>query len=201
MFDRRNVVAVLLAGALAAGCSEGTTDPPDTSEPLSAAESLALFEAMRAIQSDPDPTIIGGSENSMVVACPLGGQITIMIDVVEESVADTARLRSDFTAAPSGCQVSSGGIQFTVDGRPSVRERTVATIVGFFEAFTIEGSVTGALDWQSDGRSGSCDIDMTLSGGLDSSGTEPSLAAVLAGSLCGHETRLDVEEVPGGPSG
>lgn len=201
MFDRRNVVAVLLAGALAAGCSEGTTDPPDTSEPLSAAESLALFEAMRAIQSDPDPTIIGGSENSMVVACPLGGKITIMIDVVEESVADTARLRSDFTAAPSGCQVSSGGIQFTVDGRPSVRERTVATIVGFFEAFTIEGSVTGALDWQSDGRSGSCDIDMTLSGGLDSSGTEPSLAAVLAGSLCGHETRLDVEEVPGGPSG
>lgn len=201
MFDRRSVIAVLLAGALAAGCSEGTTEPPDTSERLSEAESLALFEAMRAIQSDPDATIIGGSENSMVVACPLGGQITITIDVVEESVADTARLRSDFTATPSACQVSSGGMRFTVDGRPSVRERTVATIVGFFEAFTIEGSVTGALDWQSDDRSGSCDIDMTLSGGLDSSGTEPSLAAVLAGSLCGHETRLDVEEVPGGPSG
>ena len=52
MFDRRSVIAVLLAGALAAGCSEGTTDPPDTSERLSEVESLALFEAMRAIQGD-----------------------------------------------------------------------------------------------------------------------------------------------------
>lgn len=203
MSDRRNVVAVLLAGALAAGCNEGTTDLPDASDQLSAAEAMALFEAMRAIQGDPDPTIIGGSETSLVVACPLGGQITITSDVVEEVVADTVRLSSDFTTAPSGCQVSSGERRFTVDGRPSVRERTVTTIVGVFEAFTLEGSVTGALDWQADDRSGSCDIDMTLSGGLDSSGTEPSVAAVLTGTLCGHETRLDLdveEGVPGGPS-
>ncbi len=195
MFDRRNVTAVLLAAALAAGCSEGTTEPPVTAEPLSAAESVALFEAMRAIQSDTAPTIIGGSENSIVIACPMGGQVAITGGVVEESVADTARLTSDFTASPSGCQLSSGEMRFTVDGRPSVRDRTVTTIVGFFEAFTLEGSVTGALDWQSDGRSGSCDIDLTLSEAPASSGTGSSVAAILDGTLCGHETRLELEGV------
>ncbi|WP_419860706.1 hypothetical protein [Candidatus Palauibacter sp.] len=204
MFDRRNVTAVLLAAALAAGCSEGTTEPPATAEPLSAAESVALFEAMRAIQSDTAATIIGGSENRIVIACPMGGQVTLTQTVVDESVADTARLTANSTASPSGCQLSSGGTRFTVDGRPGVRERTIITIVGFFEAFNLDGSVTGALDWVSDGRSGSCDIDLTLSEAPDSSGSGSSLAAVLVGTLCGHETRIDTEtriETEGGPSG
>lgn len=195
MFDRRDVTAVLLAAALAAGCSEGTTEPPVTAEPLSAAESVALFEAMRAIQDDPAATIIGGSENSIVLACPMGGQVTLTQTVGEESVADTARLTIESTASPSGCELSSGGTRFTVDGRPSVRERIVTTFVGLFEAFTLEGSVTGVLDWQSDGRSGSCTIDLTLSEAPDSSGTGSSVVALLAGTLCGHETRLELEGV------
>lgn len=195
MFDRRNVTAVLLAAALAAGCSEGTTEPPVTAEPLSAAESVALFAAMRAIQGDTTATVLGGSENSVVIACPMGGQVTLTQTVVEESVADTARMTASSTASPSGCQLSSGGTRFTVDGRPSVRERVVTTFVGFFEEFTLEGSVAGALDWQSEGRSGSCDIDLTLSEAPDSSGTGSSVAAVLAGTLCGHETRLELEGV------
>lgn len=195
MFDRRNVTAVLFAGALAAGCSEGTTEPPVTAEPLSAAESVALFEAMRAIHGDTAATIIGGSENSVVIACPMGGQVALTMSVVEESVADTVRLTTDATASPSGCQLSSGGTRFTVDGRPSVRERIVTSFTGLFEAFTLEGSVTGALDWQSDGRSGSCNIDLTLSEAPDSSGTGSSVAAVLSGTLCGHETRLELEGV------
>ena len=189
MFDRRNVVAALLAGALATGCSEGTTSPPTTGEPLSAAEATALFEAMRAVHHDTAATIIGGSENSYVVACPLGGQVTITGTVVDETVADTARLTVDHAASPSGCRVSSGGAHFTVDGRPHVRERMILTLVGF-EAFNLEGSVAGTLDWQSDGRSGSCNIDMALSGAPDTSGTGSSVAAVLTGTLCGHETRM-----------
>jgi hypothetical protein len=195
MFDRRNVTAVLLAGALAAGCSEGTTEPPATAEPLSAAESVALFAAMRAIQGDTAATILGGSENSIVMACPLGGQVTLTMSVVEESVADTARMTATSTASPSGCQLTSGGTHFTVDGRPSVRERIVTTFVGFFEEFTLGGSVAGALDWQSEGRSGSCNIDLTLSEAPDSPGTGSSVAGILAGTLCGHETRLELEGV------
>ena len=193
---------MLLAAALAAGCSEGPTEPPATAEPLSATESVALFGAMRAIQSDPAATIIGGSENSAVIACPMGGQVTLTMSVVEESVADTVRLTTNSTASPSGCQLSIGGTRFTVDGRPDVRERIVASFTGLFEAFTLEGSVTGALGWQSDGRSGSCTIDLTLSEAPDSSGTASSVVAVLDGMLCGHETRLELEGVVDpGPSG
>ena len=201
MFDRRNVIAVLLAGALAAGCSEGTTDPPDATERLSEAESLALFEAMRAIQTDTAATIIGGTENSLVIACPLGGQVTITIDVVEESVADTARLRSDF----HGRSQRLPGVErrdAVHRGRPSERPRTDRrhhrrSVRSVHPRGFSDRSAGLAVRWPE----GPATSDLTLSGGLDSSGTEPSLAAVLAGTLCGHETRLDIEDVPGGPSG
>ncbi|WP_423924685.1 hypothetical protein [Candidatus Palauibacter sp.] len=191
---------VLVGGllALAVGCGDGTTEPDDT--PLTMTEAEALFEGMRVIQQDTAPRIIHASEDSIVVACPLGGQLRRTVMFVDESVADTLRLAWDFTAAPAGCQFSSGGLQFTVDGAPEVRERGAFVLAGFFEHFSIEGSVTGRLDWQLDDRSGSCDIDLVLSGEPDLSSTEPSVAGVLSGALCGHEAEIEVEAVPG-PAG
>ena len=200
MCDRRHVIAVVLAGTLAAGCSEGTTEPPTTAAPLSAAESMALFEGMRAIQLDSTSTIIGGSESSLVVACPLGGQVSLALTFADESVADTLRLTWDSTAVPTGCQLSHGGLQFTVDGTPGVRDQGALVLVGFGEHFGLEGSVTGALDWRLDDRSGSCDMDLVLSGEPDLSATETSVAAVLSGTLCGHEAEIEVQGIPG-PSG
>ena len=199
--QRVEVVRGILVGgfcALAVGCGDGMMEPRDAS--LTMAEAEALFEGMRAIQMDSTPRIIRATENSAVVACPLGGQLTLTGMVVDESVADTLRLVSDFTASPSACQLSHGGLQFTVDGAPSVRERTAVVIVGLLEHFSLEGSVTGRLDWQLDDRSGSCDIDLVLSGEPDPTATEPSVAAVLSGMLCGHEAEIEVEGVPG-PAG
>ena len=194
------VRGVLLGGLciLAVGCGDGTTEPDDA--PLTMNEAVALFEGMRVIQQDSTPRIIHASEDSTVVACPLGGQVRVTGSVGDTSVADTLRLETDFTAAPTGCQFSQGGLQFTVDGNPDVRERIVVVIVGFFEHFSIEGSVTGRLDWQFDGRSGSCDIDLVVSGEPDLSGTEPSAAGILSGMLCGHEVELEVQGLPG-PAG
>ena len=205
MFRRKMDTAwgVLVGGlcALAVGCGDGTTEPDDAPDnaPLTMTEAVALFEGMRAILQDTTPRIIHASEDSLVVACPLGGQARRTLMFVDGSVADTLRLAWDFTAAPAGCQFSSGGLQFTADGAPEVRERGAFVLAGFFE-FSIEGSVTGRLDWQLDDRSGSCDIDMVLSGEPDLSGTEPSVAAVLSGTLCGHEAEVEVEGVPG-PAG
>ena len=172
-----------------------------TTRLLTMNEAVALFEGMRAILQDATPRIIHTSEDSKVVACPLGGQVRITGSVADESAADTLRLETDFTAAPTGCQFSQGGLQFTVDGDPGVRERTVFVIAGVFEHFSLEGSVTGRLDWQLDDRSGSCGIDLVLSGEPDLSGTEPSVAGGLSGMLCGHEVELDeVQSLPG-PAG
>ncbi|WP_420636565.1 hypothetical protein [Candidatus Palauibacter sp.] len=206
MFRRKMDAAwgVLVGGlcALAVGCGDGTTEPdnaPDNA-PLTMTEAVALFEGMRAILQDSAPRIIHASEDSTVAACPLGGQVRLTGVSVDGSVADTLRLVSDFTAAPTGCQISSGGLQFTVDGAPGIRERTEVVIVGFLEHFSIEGSATGRLDWQLDDRSGSCDVDLVLSGEPDLSGTEPTVAGVLSGTLCGHEAEIEVEDVPG-PAG
>ena len=103
------VRGVLLGGLciLAVGCGDGTTEPDDA--PLTMNEAVALFEGMRVIQQDSTPRIIHASEDSTVVACPLGGQVRVTGSVGDTSVADTLRLETDFTAAPTGCQFSQGG--------------------------------------------------------------------------------------------
>ena len=154
-------------------------------------EAVALFEGMRTIQRDTTPTIIHASEDSTVVACPAGGQVRVSGSVVEGQAADTLRLETDFTAAPTGCRFSQDGLEFTVDGSPGIREHTVVVIVGFFDSFGIEGSVTGDLDWRLDGRSGSCALELTLRGEPDLSGTEPSVDGMFSGMLCGHEVALE----------
>lgn len=169
---------------------------PDNA-PLTLSEAEALFAGVRAIAQDSSLQVIQATENSAVLACPLGGQVELAGMFVDGSVADTLRIVSDFTAAHRGCQFSHGGLQFTVDGAPEVRERTVVVIVGFLEHFSLEGSVTGGLDWQLGDRSGSCDVDLVLSGEPDLSGTEPSVAGVLSGTLCGHEAEIEVEGIPG----
>ena len=60
-----------------------------------------------------------------------------------------------------------------------------------------EAVVTGSVDWQLGGRSGSCDIDLVLSGEPDLSATEPSVAGILSGMLCGHEAEVEVQSLPG----
>ena len=50
-----------------------------------------------------------------------------------------------------------------MDGSPHVLQEVDIQIVGFFEGLTVEGAVSGGLDWEVDDRSGTCMIDLTLS--------------------------------------
>lgn len=190
------VYALLVGGLLVAalGCGDGATEPDD--EPLTMNEAVALFEGMRAIQQDSTPRILHASSDSTVVACPIAGRVRLTGSASESVAGDTLRLESDFTAAPAGCQFSHGGHQFTTDGDPGVRERTVVAIAGLFEHFSIEGTVAGSVDWQLGGRSGSCGIDLVLTGEPDLSGNEPSVAGKLSGALCDHDVELEVQSVP-----
>jgi len=194
---RAGVHGLLFASLLllAFGCGDSTTEPEN--EPLTMNEAVALFEGMRAIQQDSTPRILHASDDSTVVACPVAGQVRVTGSASEAVAGDTLRLSTDFTAAPAGCQFSQGGHQFTIDGDPGVRERTVVVIAGLFEHFSIEGTVTGSVDWQLDGRSGSCGIDLVLTGEPDLSGNEPSVAGMLSGTLCDHDVNLEAQSVPG----
>lgn len=196
---KAGVHGLLFGGLLlvALGCQDGTTEPDN--DPLTMDEAVAMFEGMRAIQQDSTPRILHASDDStiVIVACPIAGQVRVTGSVAEAVTGDTLRLETDFTAAPAGCQFSQAGHQFTTDGDPGVRERIVVVIAGLFEHFSIEGGVTGSVDWQLDGRSGSCSLDLVLTGEPNLSGNEPGAAGMLSGTLCDHDVDLEVQGVPG----
>ena len=189
---RRTAVRGLLLGGLlaaASGCRDGTTEPGD--DLLAADEAVALFEGMRAIEQDSMPRILHASDDSVVVACPVSGRLRVTGRSSESVSGDTLRLETEFTAAPAGCRFSQEGREFTVDGDPGIREHTVVVMVGFGEHIGIDGAVAGVVDWQLAGRSGSCNVDLVLTGEPARPGG-PSATGMLSGRLCDHDVELEI---------
>ena len=193
--QRIAVLGILLAGALVA-CEES---PTETEDQLTGSETEALLLGMRALISDTTLMVISVTPTGAVLGCPLGGQVTASGGGMDEQVGDTARLITDFTLTPDGCAFGSQGLEFAVTGNPSVHDRLVLTIIGFFEEVLVEGETTGTLDWELDGRTGTCMIDLELSVVPDFSGPEPTANGSYAGTMCGHDVDIDVGSiVPGG---
>lgn len=65
----------------------------------------------------------------------------------------------------------------------------------------VEGTVVGSLDWQLDGRSGCCGMDLELTAEPDLSGNEPGVSGTLSGTLCDHDGELEIESVSGPDDG
>ncbi len=183
----------LSACALVVGACADTTDPEN--DPLALAEATALFVGLRSSTMDTTFTPIFLSEDSVIVRCPLGGQAKLVLSFVESPpVNDTARLVTDAEITPRSCTFTGLGFQFTVDGNPSIRDITRTSIVATTFEFLLDGTTTGALDWELAGRTGTCEIDLTLSGAPDVSGGEPTFRARYAGTMCGYEVDLDASE-------
>lgn len=186
--------------AIALGACTDSTEP-ETS-PLALAEATALLVGLRAATSDTTFTPIFFSADSIIVRCPLGGQARLIGSIDDRPpVNDTARLVVDFDIVPAGCGFTGLGFQFTVDGNPGIRDVTTTSIVTTTLQFLVDGSTTGALDWELAGRTGTCEIDLTLTGRPDFSGTEPGFSARYAGTMCGYEVDLDASEFISPPGG
>ena len=193
--DRIAILGICFAGALVA-CED---DPTEPEYPLTEAETAAMFLGMRGLIGDTTLTLVSATPAGAVFACPLGGQVTASGGVMEEQVADTARLITDFTLIPDGCGFGSGAYEFAVTGNPSVQDRLVLTIIGSTFEFLVEGATNGTLDWELDGRTGTCMIDLQLSVVPDFSGGEPTANGSYAGTMCGHDVQFDVGNImPGG---
>lgn len=186
-YRRCSLLAMVFASAVAA-CDDSTTAP---AEPLSMAETEALYLGMQELASDTAPDLVAVTSNGSVIACPLGGQVTAVFDISEEEAADTARVITNITLNPEGCVLSNGGYEFTLDGNPNVHTAVAIGIVGQTLEFHVEGSITGGVDWQLDDRSGTCLIDLMLSAELDTTGTDPTPTATFSGTMCGHEVGFD----------
>ncbi len=180
--------------AVAVGACTDSTEPD--SSPLALPEATALFVGLRAATSDTTFTPIFFSADSIVVRCPLAGRAKLVGSIEERPpVNDTARLVTDFDITPTGCGFTSLGFEFTVDGNPSIRDISTTSIVTTTLQFLLDGSTSGALDWELAGRTGTCEIDLTLTGRPDFSGTEPSFSARYTGMMCGYEVDFDASEL------
>lgn len=178
-----------LALILAVGACESDTEPENE---LSMEESVALLTAAGSMLSDTTITPIHVSEDSVVVACPQGGQARLIGAFTEEE-GDTARLGVNFQITPTGCGLTGGGLQFTVDGNPNFIYTLTVEIIAATLEFNISGSIVGGLNWALGERSGDCDLALTLEAVPDL--VNETLNGVYRGTLCGHEVEIDAADL------
>lgn len=188
---RLSAWAAVLSIALA-GCSDilGSSD-----QALTTQEVEALYHGVSALSRDTTLTAISFTADGAVFECPLAGEVAVALKVSEEEAGDTLRLVTDATLVPAGCGISSRGVDFVLDGNPHVLQEVVVQIVGFFDGLTIEGAISGGLDWEVDDRSGTCMIDLTLSAEPDLSGPEPRANGKYAGMMCGETVEFDADDL------
>ena len=190
----RPLFAVLLAGVVAVGCQDNPTAP---AEALTLEETEALYFALYGFATDTTPST--PSDDELVYTCPRGGQVRATGDFSEETAGDTTRVSTEIVLDPERCVTGHEGYEFTlVDGNPSIRMRLTMSFVSFFEGIEMDGSMTGGVDWELGDRSGTCMIDLVISGTLDFSGPEPAGGGSATGRMCGLEVDFDSNvDVPG----
>lgn len=199
----RRVLTTILGTAFAvAACDEGTTrTEPDT---LTEAEVTALVSGLSAITpnvSDPASTIEGPP-----VSCPSGGTVAFS-GTAQGDGSDPTRLviSADITMVHQACQLAAGGVTFTIDGAPNVRQMGTTTLINSVEQMALDSvvfdyDVTGTLDWKTDNpaRSNTCSIDLDMTGNIDLPNLATGDTAVvttgsLAGTACGSSISISLE--------
>lgn len=183
-------ITLSACAVLVAACSD-STEPE--SDPLTPEEATALFVGLKSSPADAnfEPTLV--SADSIIMQCPLGGQLKLVGSVVERPpVNDTSFILWDFRITPTECGFTASGFQFNVDGYPGILDITTLSVIGMpMMQALLSGSTSGTLDWELAGRTGTCDLALTLSGHPGVPGLPSPSAARYTGAMCGHEVDLD----------
>lgn len=186
----RQLISGIALALAAAACGDDTVEPEDV---LTEEEAVALFKSMKTMQTDNTLGILFQSEDSTVVQCPRGGRAKLVFEFVTDSTAapDTVLWGLNLDVAPRGCKLVGNGMEFTVDGDPSVRDESR---ILFIDAFPVDhtGSLKGGVKWELEDRSGSCAIDMTLAE-IKAHESDPNkLVEVHRGELCGYRSEVEI---------
>ncbi|HEX2093608.1 MAG TPA: hypothetical protein VHG28_14475 [Longimicrobiaceae bacterium] len=200
----RNTLLTLAAAALvAAGCEKSAVVPEDTT--LSAGEAALLadeFDAMTyavlggALGLSPSFSA-GGTEAPAAAApvpidvtfnrthaCPRGGSVTmsgtIKGEVDRAARSLTAETNATKTQASCAFPTRNGGT-ITVNGNPNIAIRSNQKIVGGAPSGPQTTTQKGGFTWKaSDGRSGSCTVDIT------STFDPAAKTRTVKGTICGR---------------
>lgn len=201
------------------GDPPGTEDPPVAEgDPLQADEAAILMEvlsghvvlatgsieagfaqlqAQAAEQAAAGPALAPVTVNeqtSGMATCPLGGSLSVDGTVSGTVDDETGELDLDVSLDMSHDDCRSehevSGTQFTLSGDPSL---AMDMGMAFSEADGLEmaGTMEGWVSWSiSDGREGSCAIDLSLEFDIEFDPTH--IAASIEGQVCGHSVSESV---------
>jgi hypothetical protein len=191
---------ILTTVAIAVGLSACDDDPVQVVDTLSEAEASALASVLLDISLEGTLDAVGDTEPpagppsapiafetdvSFTAPCPLGGTVaaTAALEGVVDAETEEWDVTLDVTETHQACVVSDAdsGQTFTIDGAPDLN---VAFDLEYTpDDFTVTGAYGGAVGWQTEGRSGTCTVDL----GFDASGDPGTGAgtASLTGTVCG----------------
>lgn len=199
-FARRwSAVPVLLA---AAACSDDPAAPSDELSPTEAAELAAILGDLAVEQgfsaagdgSAAAPTaapaavpITFATDVVFTATCPLGGAVEVDAELSGTVDGETGRLETAMTVVQThrACVAEGGdtGTLFTLDGAPAVTVSMDLESDAQSGDYEVEASFVGAVSWSTDGRSGTCSMDLDVdTSGNNVTGTGTS---TVTGSICG----------------
>ena len=185
---RKSLASVVLTGALAlGGCSDGI----DLEGELNADEAAALAEVLFAqtysstqSQADGSADAMGGVPYGPITApCPLGGSVEISGDI-ESTQGEVTTIDYTVTQVHDDCQVRADRIDrvFTLNGDPNV-SLDYTWVFGPEGGVEVDGGMNGSVQWETDGRGGTCAlaVEFTFNGSFSEGGGSGSVT----GSVCG----------------
>ncbi len=168
--------AALGLAVTACGGDDVTGTGANSGDPLNTTESLAVFAALQtALSSALTPPMAAAAAEPIpttTASCMGGGNISLSGDVNQNGTNNfTFNIKEEI----NDCRVSSGGIDFTVNGAPSINMSGDITLNGTTLSGTFD--MTGGFSYtSSDDRAGSCSINVSV---------DYSTFAV-SGSICGN---------------
>lgn len=200
-WSRLALAAVLATGLVA--CGDDDPSGPLAGDDLTAAEAEVMMEALAeagglavtgfggAQAAAPSRAPFGPVSVEETVDCPQGGSIALSGSISGDTADDgTGTVDYSFTQLHQACQstAESAATVWTFDGDPDVTVDMEMTITE--SSFTMDGVQQGAVQWSSEGRSGTCGIDVTYTFSGSQSGA--SFSGSVSGTVCGHDVSESV---------
>jgi hypothetical protein len=186
---RAAACAVLLGTAACAEDAVGPAPGQLTNEEIG--ELMGALGDMGTLDLDGG-AMLGGNNLSTTMACPHGGEV-----VVSGSSSDGRTNGSeividyDISMLHTDCGVGEPGRVFVLNGNPDLVQSGTIRVRGLFEFIAIDSRILGSLAWQFDGRSGVCDLDVTITSSASSATGEGT--ASISGTACGAPVTQELD--------
>ena len=204
------LVLLLVPTTFALTACESSTEPDG--DQMTQNEANALVQGLYGgsllayggilLQADPDMLTLvpPGAPLPLDAAAPcaeggeaaFSGSATISIDEARGSL----EVELSGTLTPSGCTFTGGGATFVLESNPGLAQTGSVILVLEDFSFSINITSSGSFNWMSGTRSGSCDLDNTITSEIsmvDSALSGAIPTATITGSVCGLSVNRDIE--------